>query len=211
MRGLTSRIEKIDFSLRAPYPLSEERGALERALETLGAVLEDRGERFEVFVIGGGSLLLTGFIQRPTQDIDVVAMAKGTDLVSAHPLPGELVAAVEDVASLYGLAKDWLNAGPTALLDLGLPSGFRGRTKTQAYGGLLVHHAGRIDQVFFKLYATVDTGPRSKHAQDLQRLKPTPRELLDAARWSRTHDPSEPFESQLLQVLAWLGVDDADA
>lgn len=187
-----------------------EREALEGALEALGAVLEDRGSSHEVFVIGGGSLLLTGFIKRPTQDIDVVAMAKGRELVSARPLPDDLIAAVEDVANLFGLARDWLNAGPTALLDLGLPPDFRERTQTQTYGGLVVHHASRIDQVFFKLYAAVDTGPTSKHAQDLQQLKPTPQELLDAARWSRTHDPSKAFESQLLQALAWLGVHDVE-
>lgn len=55
-----------------------ERETLARALETLGAVLEDRGVRHEVYVIGGGSLLLTGLIERPTEDIDVVALARGT-------------------------------------------------------------------------------------------------------------------------------------
>jgi hypothetical protein len=32
--------------------------------------------------------------------------------------------------------------------------------------------------------------------------------LLDAARWSRSHDPSEGYRSVLAQVLAHFGVDD---
>lgn len=161
-------------------------------------------------MIGGGSLLLTGFIERPTEDIDVVALGQGTDMVTAQPLPDDLAQAVADVADLFGLASDWLNAGPTRLLDLGLPSGFRGRTKTEDYGGLLVHHAGRLDQVCFKFYATVDQEPQSKHAQDLRALRPTGDELLLAAQWSRTHDPSEGFASEALQVLAWMEGGDAE-
>jgi hypothetical protein len=186
------------------------RSGLDQALQALGEFLADRGLTHEVFVIGGGSLLLCGYIERPTEDLDVVALGRNASLVSAQPLPDDLVAAVTDVAALYGLAPTWLNAGPTSLLDLGLPEGFRARTKTQVYGALTVHHASRRDQVFFKLYATVDTSPRSKHAQDLQRLAPTRAELLAAAAWCRTHDPSEAFAGQLLQVLAWLGIDDAE-
>ena len=44
---------------------------LERALETLGAVLEQRGLRFELVAIGGSSLLLLGLISRPTGDLDL--------------------------------------------------------------------------------------------------------------------------------------------
>lgn len=183
---------------------------LDQALQALGELLEARGATHEVFVIGGGSLLLCGYIDRPTEDLDVVALGRDANLVSAEPLPADLVAAVTDVAALYKLAPDWLNAGPTSLLNLGLPEGFRSRTTTQVYGGLVVHHASRRDHIFFKLYATVDTNPHSKHAQDLQRLHPDRDELLAAAQWCRTHDPSEAFAGQLLQVLAWLGVDDAE-
>lgn len=175
-----------------------EQETLQNALEALGEILRDRDLRYEIFVIGGGSL-------------DVVALGEGTKMVTAQPLPEDLVAAVVEVAALYGLAENWLNAGPTTLLDFGLPKGFRSRTSTRVHGGLVVHHADRFDQICFKLYATVDTDPRSKHAQDLKRLTPTPEELVDAARWSRTHDPSDGFRSQLLQVLAWLGADDVDA
>lgn len=43
----------------------------------------------------------------------------------------------------------------------------------------LVH---RNDLVFFKLFASVDSGgPKSVHYQDLIALRPSPGELLDAA------------------------------
>lgn len=181
-----------------------EQELLEKALVALGAVLADQGAQHELFVIGGGSLLLTAFIERPTEDIDVVALGRGADMISAEPLPDDLAEAIVDVANLFGLASNWLNAGPTRLLDFGLPRGFRGRTKRTDYGGLVVHHAGRLDQVCFKFYATVDQGPRSKHAQDLRALEPSKEELEAAAHWSRTHDTSDAFATQATQVIAWM-------
>jgi len=183
---------------------------LESALTALGEILEDRGLAQELVAIGGGSLLLTGHIERPTADLDIVAVAEGTELLSARPLPKSLVEAVRAVATLLDLSSDWLNPGPTDLLELGLPDGFRGRTKAQRYGALVVHHAGRFDQICFKLYAAVDQGPRSKHFRDLQRLGPTAEELLGAAEWTRSHDPSDAFRDQLGQALQSLGVRDVD-
>ena len=69
---------------------------------------------------------------------------------------------------------------------------------------LTVLFASRIDQIHFKLYAAVDQGA-GRHLADLQALEPTEAELLQAARWSRTHDPSEGYRSVLLEVLTHLG------
>jgi hypothetical protein len=49
------------------------RKSLREALELIGAYLEDRGESLEVVGIGGSALLLLGMIERPTQDLDLVA------------------------------------------------------------------------------------------------------------------------------------------
>jgi hypothetical protein len=96
------------------------------------------------------------------------------------------------------------------LLDFELPDGFLARVESRRYGGhLTVHFASRLDQIHFKLYAAVDAGP-GKHSRDLEALEPTPEELLLAARWSRTHDPSPGFEGVLRRVLSHYGVDDAD-
>jgi Nucleotidyltransferase of unknown function (DUF6036) len=94
-------------------------------------------------------------------------------------------------------------------LVAGLPEGFLSRTERREHGPALVAwYASRHDQIHFKLYATVDQGP-GKHEADLRALAPTPRELLTAARWTRTHDPSEGYRMVLEQVLAAFGVDDA--
>jgi hypothetical protein len=65
--------------------------------------------------------------------------------------------------------------------------------------------------VCFKLYAAVDQGLRSRHLQDLRELSPDRNELLAAARWTVTHDPSPGFRSLLVETLHRLEVVDADA
>ena len=181
---------------------------LTEALETLGELLEDRGHAVEVVAIGGGSLLLLDLIKRPTKDLDIVAIVRAGSYVTAKPLPDFLLAAVRDVAAVAGLAEDWLNPGPTSLLDFGLPADFEYRVETQRYGGLVLHIASRFDQICFKLHACVDQGPRSKHAQDLRTLQPTPDELRTAATWCTTQDPSEGFAGQLAFALREFGVPD---
>ena len=181
--------------------------SLEEALDMLGEVLADRGESVEIVAIGGGSLLLLHLIERPTKDLDIVAIVSGRSYVSAAPLPDFLLSAVRDVAAATGLREDWLNPGPASLLDFGLPEGFETRTTTRHFRSLTVHLAGRKDQIFFKLYASVDQGPSSKHAVDLRKLAPSPEELGEAAAWCRTHDPSEGFAQQLQLALQALGGD----
>lgn len=107
--------------------------------------------------------------------------------------------------SSESLEEDWLNGEPTSLLDFGLPAGFDERVITRRFGGLIVHLAGRKDQIFFKLYASVDQGPNSKHAVDLEKLAPSRSELVEAAAWCRTHDPSEGFAQQLELALQAFG------
>jgi hypothetical protein len=84
-------------------------------------------------------------------------------------------------------------------------------SETRRFGALTLRVAGRTDQIHFKLYAAVDQGLESKHAADLRVLEPTRDELLAAARWSRTHDPSEGYKLGLVHVLTAFGVEDADA
>lgn len=65
--------------------------------------------------------------------------------------------------------------------------------------------------VCFKLYAAVDQGPRSRHFQDLRDLEPGHDDLLAAARWAMSHDPSPGFRSLLVGTLRALDMEDADA
>jgi hypothetical protein len=184
-----------------------------QAHQLLGALAEQltaSGHAYELVVIGGSALLAAGVIDRPTQDVDVLALRSGDRLLNADPLPPELRAARDRVSRDFGVAESWLNAGPTRLLDLGLPVGLIGRLNTRRYGAALtVHFASRLDQIHFKLYAFVDQGP-GKHEADLCALEPTRDELIQAARWSRTHDPSPGFAQLLGHALTHLGVEDAD-
>ncbi len=177
-------------------------------LRALGEQLAAHGERYTLAVVGGSALLALGLISRATKDVDVVAIVNDTGLVSAHPLPAALLDAAHRVARDFALPDDWLNPGPTSLLDLGLPNGFMERAERRDFGpGLAVLFASRVDQISLKLYATVDQGA-GKHLTDPEASAPTDQELVDAARWSLTHDPSDGYRSVLVSVLAHFGVDD---
>lgn len=170
---------------------------LEQALSILGQLLTDRGLHHEVVAIRGGSLLLLRLIDRSTKDLYLVAVVDSGQLSSANPMPQSLLQAAEEVGTALELGINWLNVGPASLFDLGLPVGFETRMHTRRYGGLTIHLAGRFDQICFKLYASVDQGPRSKHFADLIALHPTREELSAAKEWSITHDTSEIFASEL--------------
>lgn len=173
------------------------------ALEALGALLGHCGQAFEVVVSGGAGLLLLGVLNRPTQDVDLVAIVEKGQAVSARPMPAALETAAQEIALDRGLPTNWLNPGPTQLLNLGLPKGFMNRCQRWDYGGLVVYAVGRREQIHFKLYAAVDQGSESKHASDLKLLCPSVEELHTAADWCKTHDASEPFAEQLQQAVAW--------
>jgi hypothetical protein len=177
---------------------------LERALEVLGQLLKDRGFHYEVVAIGGGSLLLLGQITRPTKDLDLVAIVDADEFISANPLPPKLIQAAEEVGKALELGENWLNAGPSSLLEMGLPPAFKTRMQTRHYKGLTLHLAGRFDQICFKLYAAVDQGPHSKHFADLKLLAPTREELLIAKQWCITHDVSEAFANELKKTITAL-------
>ena len=181
---------------------------LNKALDVLGQVLAERDQSHEVVVIGGGSLLLLGLIQRPTRDLDLVALVRDGRYRSASPMPSDLLRGAMEVGQALGLADDWLNAGPTDLLDFGLPDGFEDRTTQRTFGALTVHIASRYDQICFKLYASVDQGPHSKHFADLRKLEPSEEELQHAEAWCLTHDVSDVFADQLHQALDTLGATD---
>ncbi len=189
--------------------MTNEQPPFDRALGTLGALLAERGLRYELYAVGGGALQLLGLIVRPTKDIDVVGLVERDVIVPARPLPPALRGAIADVATLLDISEGWMNPGPASLLDLGLPAGALQRSLRPEWAGLALRLAAREDQICFKLYAAVDQGPDSKHFEDLVTLGPSRDELLVAATWARTHDPSEGFRGQLLRALRDLGVANA--
>lgn len=178
-------------------------------LDALGAQLGELAARYEIVVVGGSALLALGLVSRTTRDVDLVALRDGVALRPVDPLPHALDVARVRVARDFQLPAEWLNPGPAALLTFGLPDGFIARAHRREHGpALTAWYASRFDQIHLKLYATVDQGV-GKHESDLRALQPTEQELLAAARWSRTHDPSEGYRTVLGEVLRAFGVDDA--
>lgn len=187
-------------------------GNLDAALAALGALLEARHLRYELVIVGGASLLLRDIIARPTKDVDVLGERVASGEIGAlEALPAPLARAAVEVGLAFGLAPDWLNLGPASLLDLGLPDGFEDRLEARRAGGLIVWVPGRFDLACFKLYAAVDRWPtRDRHLEDLEALGPTRDDLLAAARWARSHDPSQAFADNLAAVLRHLDVEGRD-
>jgi hypothetical protein len=179
-------------------------------LATLGELLEQRGLRYDLLAVGGGALLLLGLLTRPTKDIDIVGVIESGNVVVSRTLPEPLQRAIGDTAIVLGLRPDWLNTGPASLTELGLPDGALARAVIRDWRGLRLRLSSRLDQIHFKLYAAVDQGPESRHFADLRLLAPTSTELIAAARWARTHDPSEAFRGELIAALRDLGVTDVE-
>jgi hypothetical protein len=181
---------------------------LDTILGALDEQLGDLGKQQEIVVIGGSALTALGLVRRATRDVDLVAIAEDGELRPANPLPEALREARDRVARDFDLEPNWLNAGPTDLLKWGLPEGFMNRIVTRRYGdALTVHFASRYDQVHFKLFAMVDQAG-GRHEADLRALRPARQEIIAAARWSMTQDPSPGYKMVLRQALNALGIDD---
>jgi Nucleotidyltransferase of unknown function (DUF6036) len=186
------------------------RETLDVILAALAEQLRSLDAQQEIVVIGGSALTALGLVKRATRDVDLLAIAEDGELHPAEPLPEALRTARDRVARDFDLAENWLNGGPTDLLTWGLPVGFMTRVVTRHYGhALTVHFAGRVDQIHFKLFAMVDQAG-GRHEADLRALQPSKDELIAAARWSVTQDPSPGYRMVLMDALSALRVEDAD-
>ncbi len=189
---------------------------IQRALTLLAERLDFADSPHVALLVGGGSALsMRGLLTRTTKDVDVIALvSEETDpptLVRAEPLPGYLREAKDEVARDLGLPGDWINPGPTSLLDFGLPLGCLERSLRLEYGTrLVVYIIDRIDQIHLKLYAAVDQGG-GLHLTDLLALQPSSDELFKAATWAMTHDPSPAFRESLRSLLTQMGFGDVAA
>lgn len=184
---------------------------INEALQLLdGRLKMNRSRGFSLVVCGGTALNAMHLIQRTTKDVDIVALIDSNNqLVDPAPLPEALMVAAKEVADTLNLAQDWLNNGPSSgdggLFRLGLPDGFKERL-TKNYQGekLMVYFVSRLDQIHFKLYAAIDQ-LGSYHASDLKQLSPSDEELLQAVRWTTTHDTSEGFQTAIKLFLREFG------
>lgn len=187
---------------------------IEKVLTALSEQLGAEGVvHMELLVCGGTALNILGYVRRTTKDIDVIAFVdKSKDgltvLSKANPLKPALIKAANRVQKDFNLPDNWLNAEPASVMDFGLPEGVMDRVETRSYGkNLTIHFLTRYDQIHFKLHAAVDQSG-GKHYDDLIALKPTARELENAAKWSMTHDPSEGYKQVLKDFLERIGYKD---
>jgi hypothetical protein len=190
-----------------------DRDTIENALTMLGQRMEiHNAPPLKLLACGGASLIAMEMVSRgTTKDIDIVArIGEGQKIESAKPFSAVFDEAIKEVAKMLTLEENWLNPGPTDLVDAGLPDGIMDRlAATREYGSrLTVLFIGRKDQICFKCFAAADMGV-GRHVTDLQELKPTTEELVFAALWVREQDPSEGFKVVLKDMLRTLGYEEA--
>lgn len=184
--------------------------ALSEQLEALGA------SPLEMVVCGGAALNVLGFVRRTTKDVDIIAFIERAKdeapiLKKAEKIVPVLAEAAKRVARDFNLPENWLNTQPASVMDFGLPPGFMARLESRSYGrNLVIHFLGRYDLIHFKLHAAADQSG-GKHYNDLLALKPTAKEIEEAARWSMGHDASEGYKFLLKEFLTKIGSADVAA
>lgn len=163
-------------------------------------ILAAGGGCISLVVCSGTALTALGLVSRTTKDVDVLGALENEDVRKIGRFPEWLSEAAAKVAADFDLPVDWLNLGPESQLDTGLPDGLAGRLEKKTYGRrLTVCFISRIDQIHFKLYASLDRG--GYHEQDLFKLAPSESELLEACRWTLTQDVSPGFKALLVSFL----------
>ena len=109
---------------------------LAEALRILAELTQDQPARHFV-VCGGSSLLALGLVSRKTtKDVDVLASLEDGTLVTATPLPAELLKAIELVRDDLGLMENWFNTGPSddTFFRFGFPDGMLSRVVSKNTG-----------------------------------------------------------------------------
>ncbi len=173
---------------------------LMKPTETIGQFdrfLAAEGVRLDAVVIGGTALALLGVTARQTNDCDV----------HAPPLTPEVVDAARRFASAVrragdSLSDDWLNNGPSSLVEA-LPPGWEERLQIVFKGTALTFRTlGRLDLLRSKLFALCDRG---LDLPDCLALAPTAEELSDLLPWICQQDLNPDWPEHVRATLADLG------
>jgi hypothetical protein len=178
---------------------------LEELLSLLGErlSLESPEITWNLIVCGGAALAILNLVQRTTKDIDVIGKLEDEQIVYAD-FDLKFKEQISLIAEIYNLPPDWINTGPESFIQSGLPAGITERLTYKNYGkNLTIGYIDRYDQIFLKLYASVDRG--GYHVDDLIRLNPTETELLNACQWVCEQDTSEGFYQLLKSMLGQIG------
>ncbi len=169
------------------------------------------GSPIDLVVCGGTALFALGLASRTTRDVNVlgryVELAGIVHIEKIGTFPDWFQAAAKKVQRDFNLPADWINTGPEAQLESGLPAGFEERLERNGYGPYLtIHYISRFDQIHFKIYAAIDRG--GYHVDDLFDLNPTASEMQTAAKWVLTQDVSDGFRLLLSDFLRKKGYND---
>ena len=187
--------------MKKPIDINKLNHALRLLNEQL--VLLDAPET-SIVVCGGSALIAMSLVVRTTQDVDIVALIREGVLADSEPLPSYLVNAAQKVEQVMNLPPNWLNNGPASQFQMGFPDGFASRLHPVVIGEkLTVNYIDRIDQIYFKTFASADRG--GYHIADLKQLDPTDDELVKAAQWCMTQDVSPEFRELLKSMFIQLG------
>lgn len=194
------------------------RNAILQLLQELDQWMElEDCQPVEWVICGGAALGLQKLQDRPTRDVDVLGCWDEAVLsVSGiERFPDEMAACIQRVADnhpeLAGMGQNWINLGPRALVQAGLPDGFASRLHMLQIGNKLkLHLLGRQDLLALKLYAAADDrGLRQEiHFADLKGLVPTFGELDWAVDWLRTLRDFEEKRLVVKHVIERLGYED---
>ncbi|HIG27291.1 MAG TPA: hypothetical protein EYQ50_05650 [Verrucomicrobiales bacterium] len=157
-------------------------------------------------VCGGAALISLHLISRSTNDVDVIGSIKSDKdgqvcLSPEDALTDELLTLVAEIAIDLGIREDWLNPGPSSLIEFGLPQGLEDRLIEKMYGFI-----SRFDQVHLKIFAVMGSeSEATKHLNDLLDLEPTAEETQAAVDWLLRRESSADFKLRLKQVLDRIG------
>lgn len=179
---------------------------LRAVLTAVGDLLQEQGATARIVIVGGASLNLSGWVERATSDVDVIARAKREGgewtLIRPDPMPEPLEEAVERVRRDFNLQVGWLNTTVANQWDTSLPPSLEEELTWHTFGGLHVGTAGRRALIALKLLAAVDQGGKeSVHYQDLAGLDPTSEELEEARTWAEAEDPSPVIAQHIETVI----------
>ena len=159
-------------------------------LKAYDQFLLQRGLELAAIVVGGTALNLLGYTSRQTRDVDIIA-----PLLSVAAKQ----ASIDFASTIPNLWEDWLNNGPSSLVDI-LPQGWEERLQESFQGeALVLHTLGRRDLLKTKLFAYCDRGT---DLADCLAMQPSAVELEDALAWVVKQDGNELWPAHVQHTFA---------
>lgn len=181
------------------------------ALTLLGEILENSGSSPQwLIVCGGAALQAQRVIHRATKDVDVFATRSEFEgIAPAYPFPPSLKAAIQQVADLYKLPANWLNASVTfhQLEFQDYPSDFWSDQETEDYGShLKLSYISPKGLILLKTLALLQR-EEARDLEDIIALNPdltTMKEVLDWCISKAVSPQDSAVESKAKQLLTTL-------